>query len=87
MDVCLGKLSAASNRSTIKFGGLGCEGRMIRAVSCLEYNIPGGSFGLIVDPHMVMEHVQVNILGQDYLGRLERLYKPKYQQSVWASLL
>lgn len=32
---------------------------------------------MIVDPHIVMENAQVNILGEDYLGRLERLYKLK----------
>jgi hypothetical protein len=39
--------------------------------------MPAHPCGLIVDVHMVMEHIQATISGQDSLGRLEKLYKLK----------
>jgi hypothetical protein len=46
-----------------QIGSLGFEG-VPRATLWLEDNVPGGPFGLTVDPHMVMDHMQqANIFG------------------------
>jgi hypothetical protein len=39
--------------------------------------MPDHHCGLIVDVHMVMEHVQSSIAGQDSIGRLEKIFKLK----------
>jgi len=41
----------------------------------MEINHPGENFGLLVDFHLVMEHVQVQITGQKLMSNLEKIYK------------
>jgi hypothetical protein len=39
--------------------------------------MPDHHCGLVVDLHMVMEHIQAAIAGQDSISRLEKLFKLK----------
>jgi hypothetical protein len=76
MNARLNRLSADANKVCIRFGGLGfdCLGK---ATSWLEENVPDHSFGLIVNPHTVMENIQSTIIGEPCLPKMERLYKLK----------
>jgi hypothetical protein len=72
----LNHLGADASKDCIKFGGLGfvCLGK---ASSWWAENVPDHAFGLIVDPHTVMEHIQLSIAGEACLPKMERLYKLK----------
>jgi hypothetical protein len=48
-----------------------------KASSWLAENVPDHAFGLIVDPHTVMEPIQSRIAGEACLPKMERLYKLK----------
>ena len=43
----------------------------------IEENCPQGKYGLIVDFHIMMEHVEQKIKGVDALARLEKVHKIK----------
>ena len=45
--------------------------------SWIEENCPHGKYGLIVDFHIMMEHVEQKIKGVDALARLEKVHKIK----------
>ena len=72
----LNRLSADASKDCIRFGGLGFDS-LSKASSWLAENVPDHAFGLIVDPHTVMEHIQSSIAGKACLPKMERLYKLK----------
>jgi len=70
----LAALRASKDSSAIKFGRLGFRTQS-DCSSWLETHHPSGEFGLLVDFHLVMEHVFVQINGQKLLANLEKIYK------------
>jgi hypothetical protein len=69
---------AETDNQGIRFAGLGfCSSR--EANAWLVINVPGHHWGLVVDVHMVMEHVQASSIaaGQDSIVRLEKIFKLK----------
>jgi hypothetical protein len=72
----LNRLSADASKDCIRFGGLGFD-CLSKAPSWLAENVPDHAFGLIVDPHTVMEHIQSSIAGEACLPKMEKLYKLK----------
>jgi hypothetical protein len=72
----LNRLSADASKDCIRFGGLGFD-CLSKASSWLAENVPDHAFGLIVDPHRVMDHIQSSIAGEACLPKVEKLYKLK----------
>jgi hypothetical protein len=70
------KISADSDETAIKFAGLGFRSQKETAAWC-EIAIPHHNCGLIVDAHMVLEHVNAAIEGQETIHRLEKLSRLK----------
>jgi hypothetical protein len=68
----IARLTADTDEQAIRFSGLGFQ-----ANAWLVINMPSHQCGMIVDVHMVMEHIQATISGKDSLGQLEKLYKLK----------
>ena len=66
----------ATKGAAIRFGSLGFKS-FDESCSWLETIAPGGSFGFVVDFHIVMEHIHQQISGHDSLKNLERIYKLK----------
>jgi hypothetical protein len=76
MEVKIGKLFAKGDDLSIKFSGLGFT-KPPDANSWLEKELPHHPAGLIVDAHMVFEHVFYNMDNTDTLARLQQCYKIK----------
>jgi hypothetical protein len=72
----LNKLASASDATSIQFGSLGYR-TSAEANAFLARECPGHAFGLLVDPHAVMEHIWETISGTDVLKRMEKLVKIK----------
>jgi hypothetical protein len=72
----LNKLASASDATSIQFGSLGYR-TSSEANAFLARECPGHAFGLLVDPHAVMEHIWETINGTDVLKRMEKLVKIK----------
>jgi hypothetical protein len=70
------QISADSNETAIKFAGLGFRSQKETATWC-KIAIPHHNCGLIVDAHMVLEHVNAAIEGQETITRLEKLSRLK----------
>jgi hypothetical protein len=68
----LNKLASASDATSIQFGSLGYR-TSSKANAFLARECPGHAFGLLVDPHAVMEHIWETISGTDVLKRMEKL--------------
>jgi len=74
LEVELSSLRAAKDSTVIKFGQLGFR-TQLDCTSWLQTHHPADEFGLLVDFHLVMEHVFVQINGQKLLANLEKIYK------------
>ena len=76
VETKLDRTIASVDSTSVQFGGLGLrsfgEGCAFLAKEC-----PGHGFGLIVDPHMVMEHIFATTNGIDVLSNMQKLYKIK----------
>jgi hypothetical protein len=72
----LAKVTSETDEQAIRFAGLGF--RSAREVNAwLMIHMPAHRCGLIVDVHIVMEHIQVQSFGQDSIKTLESLFKLK----------
>ena len=69
------KLTIQDSES-IKFNGLGFSGKP-EADAWLNLSSPNGTFGLIVDYHILMEHIHYAISGVDAMKQLQNVYKLK----------
>jgi len=74
METELAALRSSKDSSVIKFGQLGFRSQQ-DCTAWLHLHHPGDEFGLLVDFHVVMEHVFVQINGQKLLANLEKIYK------------
>jgi len=74
MELELSSLRAAKDTMVIKFGQLGFRTQH-DCTTWLQTHHPEDEFGLLVDFHLVMEHVLVQINGQKLLANLEKIYK------------
>jgi len=70
----LSALRSSKDSSVIKFGQLGFRSQH-DCTAWLQQHHPDDEFGLLVDFHLVMEHVFVQINGQKLLANLEKIYK------------
>jgi len=67
-------LRANYDAEAIKFGQLGFRSARECDAWVLTHH-PGEDFGLLVDFHLVMEHVHVQMTGQKLISNLEKIYK------------
>jgi len=74
MDLELAALRSSKDSTVIKFGQLGFRSQH-DCTAWLHQHHPDDEFGLLVDFHLVMEHVFVQISGQKLLANLEKIYK------------
>jgi len=74
MELEIAALRSTKDSSVIKFGQLGFRSQQ-DCTSWLLQHHPDDEFGLLVDFHVVMEHVFVQINGQKLLANLEKIYK------------
>jgi len=74
MQEDLSALRSSKDSTVIKFGQLGFRSQQ-DCTAWLQTHHPGNEFGLLVDFHLVMEHVFVQINGQKLLANLEKIYK------------
>jgi hypothetical protein len=72
----MGGLVAKNDERAIKFAGLGFQS-FPAACAWLETELPNHPCGLIVDAHMVFEHIHYAIEGVDTIATMEKLYKIK----------
>eukprot|EP00978_Attheya_sp_CCMP212_P010090 scaffold24245_cov23-Attheya_sp.AAC.1 len=78
MEIEMNRLTSQTDQHAIRFSSLGVRGKD-EANAWLAINEPSHDYGLFVDAHMVLEHVQYAIFGDDSLKRLESLYKLKIE--------
>jgi hypothetical protein len=78
------KLSGALARA-IRFAGLGFQ-TIAESNAWLETSLQKHQSGLIVDAHMVFEHIYHAIKGNDTIAIMEKLYKSKFSASPIAWL-
>jgi hypothetical protein len=76
LETKLNGLVAKSDERAIRFSGLGFQS-MKESNAWLEMELRRHQSGLVVDVHMVFEHVYHSINGIDTIGMLEKLYKIK----------
>jgi hypothetical protein len=72
----LSQVTAETDEHAIRFAGLGFRSSR-EANAWLMIHMPDHHCGLIVDVHIVMEHIQTAIAGQDSISMLEKLLKLK----------
>jgi hypothetical protein len=72
------KLTARNDEQAVKFASLGFR-KIDEVAAWLTINCPENAFGLVVDPHMVFEHMNYNLHSEDSLDRLQKLYKLKIE--------
>jgi hypothetical protein len=72
----LAQVTAETDEHAIRFGGLGFRSSR-EADAWLVQNMPDHHCGLVVDVHIVMEHIHTAIAGQDSISMLEKLMKLK----------
>jgi len=70
----LSSLRATYDAEAIKFGQLGFRSSR-ECDSWITTHHPGEDFGLLVDFHLVMEHVHIQMTGQKLISNLEKIYK------------
>ena len=70
----IASLRAQHDAESIKFGQLGFR-NINESNAWVETHHPGPDFGLLIDFHLAMEHVYVQITGQKLLANLEKIYK------------
>jgi hypothetical protein len=76
ISIRLSKVTADTDESAIRFAGLGFRSSR-EANVWLMLSMPEHNCGLVVDVHMVMEHVHASITRLDSISRLEKLLKLK----------
>jgi hypothetical protein len=76
MENKLSGLLAKGDESAIKFAGLGFQS-ISHSNAWLEANLRKHPSGLIVDIHMVLEHIHYALEGIDTMAMMEKLYKIK----------
>jgi hypothetical protein len=69
MNNRLNRILIKSNRACIQLSGLGLD-TLPKAIAWLAENFPNHKFGLIVDPHMMEEHIQSSISGEECLPKM-----------------
>ena len=69
-------LKVVANTQAIKTGSLGFRSSR-ESDAWFESNRPGGELGIILDFHMVIEHVLNTLNGTDIMKSVERVYKLK----------
>jgi len=74
LEVELASLRSTQDKTVVKFGQLGFRSQH-DCTAWLQQHHPEDEFGLLVDFHLVMEHVFVQINGQKLLANLEKIYK------------
>jgi hypothetical protein len=74
----LARVTAENDDHAIRFAGLGFRSSK-ESNAWLLIHMPDHHCGLVVDVHMVMEHVQSSITGTDTINMLEKLFKLKLQ--------
>ena len=75
-ELCLEQRELNDNA---QYGGVAFK-RVGDAKAWIKYSVDNGEMefldaSLIVDPHMVLEHVYANLVGDDFLHRFEKLNK------------
>jgi len=70
----LSSLRANYDAEAIKFGQLGFRSSR-ECDAWVTTHHPGEEFGLLVDFHLVMEHVHIQMTGQKLISNLEKIYK------------
>jgi hypothetical protein len=70
------KVTAELDEQAIRFAGLGFRSSK-DANAWLLMRMPEHHCGLVVDIHIVMEHVHSSISGQDSIGRMDKSFKLK----------
>jgi hypothetical protein len=70
----LSKVTADTDEQAVRFGGLGFRSHR-EANAWLAIHLPSHHGGLIVDAHVVLEHVQVQSVGNDSIKTMESLTK------------
>jgi len=70
----LSAIKSQTDSTSIKFAQLGFR-NISESNAWMEINHPGPEFGFLIDYHLTMEHVHVQITGQKLLANLEKIYK------------
>jgi hypothetical protein len=76
LETKLSKLVAKGDERAISFAGLGFQS-IGKANAWLEMELIKHPSGLIVDVHMVFEHIHYALEGIDTISTMEKLYKIK----------
>jgi hypothetical protein len=74
----LARVTADNDDQAIRFAGLGFRSSK-ESSAWLVTHMPEHHCGLLVDVHIVMEHIQSSITGTDTINMLEKLFKLKLQ--------
>jgi hypothetical protein len=70
------QVTAETDENAIRFAGLGFQSSK-ESNAWLVLNMPDHHCGLVVDVHMVMEHIQAAITGTDSISMSDTLFKLK----------
>lgn len=70
----LSSLRSYHDTDAIKFAQLGFRSSA-ECSAWIETHHPGSDFGLLIDFHLAMEHVHVQMTGQKLMSNLEKVYK------------
>ena len=73
-------LKAAHDSSAIRFGKLGFR-TSAEANLWVEVHHPGQDFGLLMDFHLIMEHLNVQMTGQKLMSNFEKIHKMKLESN------
>ena len=76
----LNSLRSYHDSSTISFGQLGFRSNK-ECDSWMEIHHPGEDFGLLIDLHLLLEHVYVQMTGQKLISNLEKNHKMKLRSN------
>jgi hypothetical protein len=74
VSVRLAKVTSETDEQAIRFAGLGFRS-LRESEAWLAIHLPEHQCGLIVDVHIVMEHVHASIGGQEVIGQLQKQIK------------
>ena len=73
-------LRSQHDSSVIKFGQLGFRSNK-ECDAWMESHHPGEDFGLLIDLHLLLEHVFVQMTGQKLISNLEQIHKMKLRSN------
>ena len=76
----LNNLRSQNDTTAIKFGQLGFRSNK-DCDAWMETYHPGEEFGLLLDFHLLFEHVYVQMTGQKLISNLEKIYKMKLRSN------